>query len=102
MVAIVNAKRSVHKYPDLRWRLGRAVRGAQRDPGRADLLTPIRVRRRSQRLSSTLSELAMPYPPTRAAWLFVALALLLVAFAATPASAFCGFYVGKAGEKLFT
>src|ERR1700687_1748470 len=44
----------------------------------------------------------MPYPPTRVAWLFVALALLLfIAFAATPASAFCGFYVGKADAKLF-
>src|SRR6266699_1867864 len=44
----------------------------------------------------------MPYPPTRAAWLFVALAiLLLVAFGSTPASAFCGFYVGKADAKLF-
>src|SRR3984893_5901922 len=102
MVAIVNAKRSAHKYPDLRWRLGRAVRGAQRDPGRADFLTRIRVRRRSQRLSSTLSELAMHYPPIRAAWLFVALALLLLAaFASAPASAFCGFYVGKADAKLF-
>src|SRR5450631_159410 len=44
----------------------------------------------------------MPYPPTRAAWLFVALALLLfVAFASSSANAFCGFYVGKADTKLF-
>src|SRR5450631_1193595 len=44
----------------------------------------------------------MPYPPTRAAWLFVALALLLfIVFASSPASAFCGFYVGKADTKLF-
>jgi hypothetical protein len=44
----------------------------------------------------------MHYPPIRAAWLFVALALLLLAaFASAPASAFCGFYVGKADAKLF-
>jgi hypothetical protein len=44
----------------------------------------------------------MPYPPTRAAWLFVALALLLfIAFASSSANAFCGFYVGKADTKLF-
>src|SRR6266581_5378583 len=44
----------------------------------------------------------MPYPLTRVAWLFVALAiLLLVAFGSTPASAFCGFYVGKADAGLF-
>jgi hypothetical protein len=44
----------------------------------------------------------MPYPPARAAWLLVALAMLsLVAFGSTPASAFCGFYVGKADAKLF-
>jgi hypothetical protein len=44
----------------------------------------------------------MPNQSTRAAWLFVALALLLlIAFASTPASAFCGFYVGKADAKLF-
>src|SRR6266567_2135223 len=44
----------------------------------------------------------MPYPLTRVAWLFVALALLLlIAFGSTPASAFCGFYVGKADAKLF-
>ena len=44
----------------------------------------------------------MPYPSTRAAWLFVALAMLLcVVFASTPANAFCGFYVGKADAKLF-
>ena len=44
----------------------------------------------------------MSCPPTRAAWLFVALALLsFIAFAPSPASAFCGFYVGKADAKLF-
>src|SRR6202165_5263885 len=44
----------------------------------------------------------MPYQPARAAWLFVALAFLLfIAFASAPASAFCGFYVGKADAKLF-
>src|SRR5256886_8938667 len=43
----------------------------------------------------------MPYLPARPAWLFLALALLPVAFASTPASAFCGFYVGKADAKLF-
>jgi hypothetical protein len=44
----------------------------------------------------------MPDLPTRAVWLFAALALLLfIAFASTPASAFCGFYVGKADAKLF-
>ncbi|MDQ6917399.1 MAG: DUF2330 domain-containing protein [Pseudomonadota bacterium] len=44
----------------------------------------------------------MPYPSTRAAWLLVALAMLLyVVFASTPANAFCGFYVGKADAKLF-
>jgi hypothetical protein len=44
----------------------------------------------------------MPSPPTRAAWLFVALALLLfIAFASSSANAFCGFYVGKADTKLF-
>src|SRR5437773_11024092 len=44
----------------------------------------------------------MPYPPTRVAWLFVALTLLLFStFGSTPASAFCGFYVGKADAKLF-
>ncbi|TMG94277.1 MAG: DUF2330 domain-containing protein, partial [Betaproteobacteria bacterium] len=43
----------------------------------------------------------MPYPPARPAWLFAALALLPVAFASTPASSFCGFYVGKADAKLF-
>src|SRR5205807_513434 len=78
-----------------------AMRGAQRNPPPAKLLTPIRVRRRSQRLSSILSEFAMPYLPARPAWLFLALALLPVAFASTPASAFCGFYVGKADAKLF-
>src|SRR2546421_12907913 len=43
----------------------------------------------------------MPYLPARPAWLFLALALLPVAFASTPASSFCGFYVGKADAKLF-
>ena len=44
----------------------------------------------------------MPYLPNRIAWLFVALAMLLfIAFGSTPASAFCGFYVGKADAKLF-
>src|ERR1022692_1817641 len=44
----------------------------------------------------------MSCPPARAAWLFVALALLsFIAFASSPASAFCGFYVGKADAKLF-
>src|ERR1700682_770208 len=44
----------------------------------------------------------MPYPPTRAAWLCVALALLLfIVLGSKPASAFCGFYVGKADAKLF-
>jgi hypothetical protein len=44
----------------------------------------------------------MSYPLTRVAWFFVALALLLfIAFGSTPASAFCGFYVGKADAKLF-
>src|ERR1700675_801468 len=44
----------------------------------------------------------MPYPPTRVAWLFVALALLLfIVLGSKPASAFCGFYVGKADAKLF-
>src|SRR6266404_5712048 len=43
----------------------------------------------------------MPYLPARPAWLFLALALLPVAFASIPASAFCGFYVGKADAKLF-
>src|SRR5229473_2572674 len=44
----------------------------------------------------------MPYPLTRVAWLFVALALLLfIVLGSRPASAFCGFYVGKADAKLF-
>src|SRR5712671_4340376 len=43
----------------------------------------------------------MPYPSTRPAWFFLALALLLIALGSTPASAFCGFYVGKADAKLF-
>src|ERR1700687_2301160 len=44
----------------------------------------------------------MPYQPARAAWLFVALALLLfIVLGSKPASAFCGFYVGKADAKLF-
>jgi hypothetical protein len=44
----------------------------------------------------------MSCPPTRDAWLFVALAMLLfIAFTPAPASAFCGFYVGKADTKLF-
>jgi hypothetical protein len=44
----------------------------------------------------------MPYPLTRVAWLFVALALLLfIVLGSKPASAFCGFYVGKADAKLF-
>src|SRR6202140_4038329 len=44
----------------------------------------------------------MPHPPTRAAWLFVALALLLfIVLGSKPASAFCGFFVGKADAKLF-
>src|SRR6266480_1796743 len=44
----------------------------------------------------------MPYPLTRVAWLFVALALLLfIVLGSTPASAFCGFYIGKADAKLF-
>ena len=44
----------------------------------------------------------MQYQSARAAWLLVALALLLfIAFASTSANAFCGFYVGKADAKLF-
>ena len=44
----------------------------------------------------------MPHPSTRPAWLLVALAMLLyVAFASTPANAFCGFHVGKADTTLF-
>jgi hypothetical protein len=44
----------------------------------------------------------MPYSPTRTAWLLVALAVLLfIAVGSSPASAFCGFYVGKADAKLF-
>src|SRR5437773_11196461 len=44
----------------------------------------------------------MPYPLTRVAWLFVALALLLfIVLGSRPAWAFCGCYVGKADAKLF-
>ena len=44
----------------------------------------------------------MPYPAPRTAWLLVTLAVLLfIAFGSAPASAFCGFYVGKADAKLF-
>src|SRR5438045_2646333 len=44
----------------------------------------------------------MPFRTTRAAWLLVALAVLsFIAFGSPPASAFCGFYVGKADVKLF-
>jgi hypothetical protein len=45
----------------------------------------------------------MPYPAaTRAAWLFVILAVLsFIAFGSAPARAFCGFYVGKTDAKLF-
>ena len=44
----------------------------------------------------------MPSTTTRAAWLLVALAVLsFIAFGSPSASAFCGFYVGKADAKLF-
>src|SRR3977135_4746055 len=44
----------------------------------------------------------MPYSPTRAARLLVALTVLLfIALGSTPAAAFGGFYVGKADAKLF-
>ncbi|NDP42548.1 MAG: DUF2330 domain-containing protein [Aromatoleum sp.] len=44
----------------------------------------------------------MPSPHARAlAWLIVILVLATFAFAAPPASAFCGFYVGKADATLF-
>jgi hypothetical protein len=43
----------------------------------------------------------MSSPPTRTAWLIVALLLSLIVALSPPAHAFCGFYVGKADAKLF-
>ena len=101
MAAIVNALRPRGTNPALRrWlardRATRAIRLAQApNPDR-------RQRRVDSAVVHPLESSPCPTRLTRAAWLFVALALLLfIAFGSTPASAFCGFYVGKADAKLF-